>query len=224
MIIAKFILVAFVGYLLGSIPFGLIITKYKAHIDIRDYGSGKTGTTNVLRTVGKRASLLVAVLDVLKGSLAVVFAGFIVGTGYISIGEYGGLGLAFAQALAAFAAVIGHIWPIFIKFKGGRGVATFIGGLVALCPVAGLFGGEALIITAGMTGFVSLGSIMGVVGAYAILIPLTMMYDFPLEYLAYVLLGTLLIIFMHRDNIKRLITGKERKLGQKAEKLDVKSA
>jgi glycerol-3-phosphate acyltransferase PlsY len=222
MIIAKFILVAFIGYLLGSIPFGLIVGKYKAKIDIRDYGSGKTGGTNVLRTLGRKAFLLVATLDILKGALAVVFAGFIIGTDYMAVGEYGQLGLLFAQALAALAAVIGHIWPIFVKFRGGRGVATFIGGLIVLCPVAGLFGGEALIITAGISGFVSLGSIIGVVGAYAILIPLTIMYGFPIEYLLYVLLGTLLIIFMHRDNIKRLISGKERKLGQKAEQVDPK--
>jgi len=220
MLIAKFILVAFIGYLLGSIPFGLIVGRWKAHIDIRDYGSGKTGGTNVLRTLGKKAFLLVATLDITKGALAVVFAGIIIGTDSMTIGEYGGLGILFAQALAALAAVIGHIWPIFVKFRGGRGVATFIGGLIALCPVAGIFGGEALIITAGISGFVSLGSIIGVVGAYAILIPLTIMYGFPLEYLIYVLLGTMLIIFMHRDNIKRLMSGKERKLGQKADKVD----
>jgi glycerol-3-phosphate acyltransferase PlsY len=217
MLIAKFILVAFIGYLLGSIPFGLLAGKRKAKIDIRDYGSGKTGSTNVLRTLGSKAFVLVATFDIAKGALAVVIAGLIIGTDSIAIGEYGYLGLVFAQVLAGLSAVVGHIWPIFIKFKGGRGVATFMGGLIALCPAAGLFGGEALIITAGITGFVSLGSIIGVVGAYAILIPLTIMYGFPLEYLAYVLAGTLLIIFMHRDNIKRLVSGKERKLGQKAE-------
>jgi glycerol-3-phosphate acyltransferase PlsY len=111
----------------------------------------------------------------------------------------------------------GHIWPVFVKFKGGRGVATFFGGLIALCPVAGLFGGEALIIGAGLSGFASLGSIIGVVGAYAILIPLTVIYGFPIEYLGYVLIGTILILFVHRDNIKRLLSGKERRLNEKAE-------
>ena len=223
LLIAKFILVAFIGYLLGSIPFGLIVSKRKANIDIRNYGSGKTGGTNVLRTLGRKSFILVASLDIAKGALAVVIAGFVVGTDYMAIGSYGYLGIVFAQALAGLAAVIGHIWPIFVKFKGGRGVATFLGGLIALCPAAGLFGGEALIITAGISGFVSLGSIIGMVGAYAILIPLTIMYGFPPEYLAYVLAGTLLIIFMHRDNIKRLLSGKERKLGQKAEKSEPKT-
>ena len=218
MLIAKFILVAFIGYLLGSIPFGLIISKYKAKIDIRQYGSGKIGGTNVLRTLGKKVFLLVVLLDISKGALAVVFAGIIFGQEYIVVGS-SGLGLLFAQVIAALAAITGHIWPIFLKFKGGRGVATFIGGLIALCPVAGLFGGEALIIGAGLSGFASLGSIIGVVGAYAILIPLTIMNGYPIEYLGYVLIGTLLIIFVHRGNIKRLLSGKERRLNQKSEKL-----
>lgn len=218
MIIAKFIMVALIGYLLGSIPFGLIISKWKAKIDIRQYGSGRTGGTNVLRLLGKKAFLTVASLDILKGALAVVIAGLIFGQDYLMVGN-SGLGVLFAQVVAALAAVAGHIWPIFIKFKGGRGVATFFGGLIVLCPVAGLFGGEALIIGAGLSGFASLGSIIGVVGAYAILVPLTLVYGFPIEYLGYTLVGTLLILFVHRGNIKRLLAGKERKLNQKAEPL-----
>ncbi len=218
MLIAKFIMVALIGYLLGSIPFGLIIAKRKAKIDIRQYGSGRTGGTNVLRMLGKKAFLLVASLDILKGALAVLIAGLIFGQDYLVVGN-SGLGLLFAQVIAALAAVAGHIWPIFIKFKGGRGVATFFGGLIALCPVAALFGGEALIIGAGLSGFASLGSIIGVVGAYAILVPLTLVYGFPIEYLGYALIGTLLILFVHRGNIKRLLAGKERKLNQKAEPL-----
>jgi len=218
-LIAKFILVAFIGYLLGSIPFGLLVSKRRAKIDIRQYGSGKTGGTNVLRTMGRKAFLLVAVLDIAKGALAVVFAGLIIGQDYMIVGS-SGLGTLFAQVVAALAAIAGHIWPIFVKFKGGRGVATFIGGLLALCPPAGLFGGEALIIGAGLSGFASLGSIIGMVGAYAILIPLTILNGFPLEYLFYVLVGTVLIIYMHRDNIKRLLSGKERRIDQKSEKAD----
>ena len=179
MLIGKFVLVAVIGYLLGSIPFGLIISKVKSNIDIRNYGSGKTGGTNVLRTLGRKAFITVAALDIAK-------------------------------------AVIGHIWPIFLKFKGGRGVATFLGGLIALYPPAGLLGSEALIIGAGLSGFASLGSIIGLVSAYAILIPMTILYGFPIEYLGYVLIGTLLIIFVHRDNIKRLLSGSERRLNQKS--------
>ena len=219
MIIAKFILVAVVGYLLGSIPFGLIISRRRAKIDIREYGSGKTGGTNVLRTLGRKAFLLVATLDIAKGALAVVLAGLIIGHDYISFGG-SGVGLLFAQVIAALGAIIGHIWPIFLKFKGGRGVATFLGGLIALCPAAGLFGGEVLIIGAGLSGFASLGSIAGVVGAYTILIPLTIIYGFPVEYLCYTFIGTLIILFVHRGNIRRLLNGKERRLNQKSLKTE----
>ncbi len=214
MIIAKFILVIVIGYLLGSIPFGLIVSRHKAKIDIRDYGSGRIGGTNVLRTLGRKAFLMVAALDIAKGALAVVFAGLIIGNDYIIVGN-SGLGLL-SQVLAGLAAVIGHIWPVFVKFKGGRGVATFIGGLIALFPIAGLLGGEAVIIGAGLSGFASLGSIIGVVGIFAILIPLTIIFNLPIEYLTYAFAGTLLIIFVHRDNIKRLIAGSERRLDQKA--------
>jgi len=215
MIIAKFAAVVILGYLLGSIPFGLLVGRRSAKVDVRQYGSGKTGATNVLRTAGKKAAALVVILDVSKGVLAVLFAGLIVRGDYLVVGEFG-LGMLVAQVLAASAAIIGHIFPVFLKFKGGRGVAPFFGGLIALCPPAALFGGEILIIGAGLTKFASLGSIAGVVGTYAILVPLTIMNGFPIEYLAYALIGTIIIIVMHRDNIVRLIKGKELKLGQKA--------
>jgi len=220
MIIAKFAAVVILGYLLGSIPFGLLIGRRSAKVDVRQYGSGRTGATNVLRAAGKKAAALVVILDVSKGVLAVLFAGLIVRSDYLVVGEFG-LGMLVAQVLAASAAILGHIFPVFLKFKGGRGVAPFFGGLVALCPPAALFGGEILIIGAGLTKFVSLGSIAGAVGTYAILVPLTIMNSFPIEYLAYALIGTIIIIVMHRDNIVRLVKGKERKLGQKAETGDL---
>ena len=152
-----------------------------------------------------------------------VFAGLIVGKGYLVIGDFG-LGALVAQVLAALAAMAGHNWSVFLRFRGGRGVATFFGGLVALCPPAAIFGGEIIIIGAGLTRYVSLGSIAGAVGAYAILVPLTIMNGFPIEYLFYALVGAIIIIVMHRDNIARLISGKERKLGEKAEKKDSPSS
>ena len=129
-----------------------------------------------------------------------------------------------AQVLAALAAILGHNFPVFLKFKGGRGVATFFGGLIALCPVAAIFGGEMLLIGAGLTRYASIGSIVGVVGTYTVLVPLTILNSFPIEYLAYALIGTIIIIVMHRDNIVRLIQGKERKLGKKVEPADSPSA
>ncbi len=219
MIIAKFVAVVVIGYLLGSIPFGLLISRRSAKVDVRQHGSGKIGATNVLRTAGGKAAALVASLDVSKGMLAVVFAGLIVGRSYLVVGDFA-LGMLVAQVMAALAAIAGHIWSVFLKFRGGRGGATFFGGLIALCPVAALFGGEILIIGAGLTKFASLGSIAGAVGTYAILVPLTILNGFPIEYLAYALIGTIVVIVMHRDNIARLVSGKERKLGEKAETMD----
>ena len=220
MIIAKFAIVVSLGYLLGSIPFGLLIGRRSAKVDVRQHGSGRTGATNVLRTAGRKAAAAVAVLDISKGVLAVIFAGLIMRGDYLMVGEFG-LGMLLAQVLAALAAVLGHIFPIFLKFKGGRGVATFFGGLIALCPVAAIFGGEILLIGAGLTRYASFGSIVGVVGTYTVLVPLTIFSGFPLEYLIYALLGTIIIIVMHRDNIVRLMHGKERKLGKKVETGDL---
>jgi glycerol-3-phosphate acyltransferase PlsY len=217
MMIIKFISVVIIGYLLGSIPFGLLIARRYAKVDVTKYGSGKIGATNVLRTAGRKPAIVVTILDLAKGILAVIFAGLIVGKGYLVVDGIG-LGALVAEVLAALAAIIGHNWSVFLKFRGGRGVATFFGGLVALCPPAAIFGGEIIIIGAGLTRYVSLGSIAGAVGSYAVLVPLTIMNGFPIEYLFYALVGTIIIFVMHRDNIARLVSGKERKLGEKAKR------
>ncbi len=215
-IIAKFVAVVLIGYLLGSIPFGMLITRHRIKVDVRQYGSGRTGATNVLRTAGRKAAALVGTCDVLKGVLAVVIAGLIFGREYLVVGNFA-LGMLVAQVVAALAAMAGHNWPVFLKFRGGRGVATFFGGLIALFPPAAIFGGEMFIIGIGLSKFASIGSIAGAVGTYAILVPLTILNGFPIEYLAYALIGTIAIIVMHRDNIGRLMSGKERKLGDKVE-------
>ena len=217
MIIVKFVLVLLIGYLLGSIPFGRIVSHFYAKKDITAFGSGKTGATNVLRTAGSKAAALVVVGDVSKGIFSVVFALLIFGNDLLVVGNFG-LGTLVAQVMAALAAVAGHNWSIFLKFKGGRGVATFFGGLIALCPPAALIGGEVFFVSAGLTRYASLGSILGVISAYLILVPLTIIYKFPLEYTVYALIGSLVIIYMHRDNINRLVAGTERKIGQKADK------
>jgi len=217
-IIAKFVAVILIGYLLGSIPFGVIIGRRSAKVDVRQIGSGKTGATNVLRVAGKKAAALVLILDLLKGLLAVVLAGLIFNGDYLVVGSSGLWWLArSAQVSAALAAIAGHKWPIFLRFRGGRGVATFFGGLFALCPPAALFGGVVLILGASLTRYASLGSIAGAVGAYAILVPLTIINGFPIEYLVYTLIGAIFIIVVHRDNIVRLISGTERKIGEKVE-------
>ena len=223
MIIAQFIAAILIGYLLGSISFGLLIGKRMANVDVRQYGSGRTGGTNVLRTAGRKAAALVACLDVLKGALAVIFAGLLVGEGYLVVGGFG-LGALVAQVLAALAAVAGHVWPVFFKFRGGRGVAPFSGGLLVLYPIAALFSGGVILLTIGLTRYASLGSIAGVVGTYAILAYLTIWNGLSLEYLLYALVGAVLIIVMHRDNIVRLVSGTERRLGEKAEMRDLPSS
>jgi len=210
-IIAKFVGVALMGYLLGSIPFGVIIGRRSAKVDVRQYGSGRMGATNVLRVAGKKAAALVTILDLSKGILAVVFAGLIFSGEYLMVS---------AQVVAPLVAVAGHNWSVFLKFKGGRGVATFFGGLMVLCPWAALFGGAVLIIGVGLTRYVSLGSIAGALGTCAILVPLTIIKGFPIEYLVYTLIGATFIIVMHRDNIARLISGTERKIGGKIERKD----
>lgn len=218
MIIAKLIAVVIIGYLLGSIPFGLLIARRKAGVDIRQYGSGKTGMTNVLRTAGRKAAALSLVLDCLKGIIAVILAGLIIGDDYLVVGVIG-LSALPAQVIAALAAVAGHNWSVFIGFQGGRGVATFFGGLLALCLPAALFG--IVVLFAGMllTRYASLGSIAGMVAAYSILVPLTIINSFPVEYLAYTLAGMIIIVVMHRGNISRLISGRERRLGDKVKEL-----
>jgi glycerol-3-phosphate acyltransferase PlsY len=189
-------------------------------VDVRQYGSGKMGTTNVLRTAGSKAAILVFVLDLLKGVAAVFIAGLIVGRDYLVVGGVH-WGVLVAQVIAALAAMAGHNRSVFLKFHGGgRGVATFFGGMAALFPPAALFGGEIFIIGAGLTKFVSLASISAVVSTYAVLIPLTILNRFPIEYLIYALVGSIVIIIVHRDNISRLLAGKERRLGERAKLRD----
>ena len=217
MIIAKFAAVVLIGYLLGSIPFGVLISRRSVRIDVRNYGSGKTGATNVLRVAGKKAAAIVVVLDILKGVLAVVFAGLIISEDYLVVGGSGFWWLVRSgEVMAALAAIAGHKWPVFLKFKGGRGTATFFGGLAALCLPAALFGGEILFLTAILTRYASVGSISGALAACMILIPLTIINGFPVEYLIYALIGAIFVIVAHWDNIGRLVAGTERKLGGKA--------
>jgi glycerol-3-phosphate acyltransferase PlsY len=206
------------GYLLGSIPFGVIVARLTANLNVMEMGSKSTGTTNVLRTAGKKAAIIVFVGDLLKGVLAVVFARIIMGHSYLALGIFG-FGPPFGLVLAALAAVVGHNWSVFLKFRGGRGVTTYFGGMIALSWQAALLGGELFIISAFTTRFVSLGSIAAVVGTYALMILFTVFFNLPLEFLLYALIGTIVIIIMHRGNINRLLAGNERRLGDKAEEL-----
>ncbi len=215
MIIAKFAAVIIGGYILGSIPFGVIISRLSARVDVRDFGSGKTGATNVLRVAGKKAALTAVLLDFFKGTLAVFLAGLLFRGNYLVVASGYWWLASGAQVLAGMAAVGGHKWPVFLSFRGGRGVATYFGGLLALYPLAAVVGGGILFLSTGLTRYVSLGSIVGAVSALALLLPLTLFYGTPFEYLVYTLVGAIFIIVVHRDNIARLRAGKERKIGEK---------
>jgi glycerol-3-phosphate acyltransferase PlsY len=214
MMIAKLVAVVVIAYLLGSIPFGLIIGKLKSGVDVREHGSGKTGATNVMRTIGTKLGVLTLVLDVVKATAAVMLAAVIIGSGsgILTIGSASLNWQHLAQVLAGLAAVAGHTWPVFAKFKGGRGVTAYFGTLFAIFPAAGIFGAEVLAIAALRSRHMSLGSLLGALAACCLMIPLTILYNFPLIYLAYGLVVTALLVYQHQDNIKRLRQGTERRL------------
>jgi glycerol-3-phosphate acyltransferase PlsY len=214
MMIAKLVAVVVIAYLLGSIPFGLIIGKLKSGVDVREHGSGKTGATNVMRTIGTKLGVLTLVLDVVKATVAVMLAALIIGSsgGVLTIGSVSLNWQHIAQVLAGLAAIAGHTWPVFAKFKGGRGVTAYFGTLFAIFPPAGIFGAEVLAIAALRSRHMSLGSLLGALAACCLMIPMTILYNFPIIYLAYGLVVTALLVYQHQDNIKRLRQGTERQL------------
>jgi glycerol-3-phosphate acyltransferase PlsY len=209
--VARFVLAVIAAYLLGSIPFGLIIGRLRGGVDIRQYGSGKTGATNVMRTVGYKFGYLTLMLDGVKAAIAVLLATLIVDGGSLAIGSVS-LDWKAAQVLAGVGAMAGHNWPLFARFRGGRGVAAFFGTLFAIYPPAGLLGVEVLVILALRSRHMSLGSVAGTIAALCLLVPLTVFYGFPLVYLVYCLVVAALIVYQHRDNIRRLRQGVERQL------------
>jgi glycerol-3-phosphate acyltransferase PlsY len=213
-VIAEFIAVVIIAYLLGSIPFGLIIGKLKKGVDIREYGSGKTGATNLMRVAGTKLGVLTIVLDVIKAGGAVMLAAVIIDSsrGGFTIGGVFVYWQHVARVVAGLAAVVGHNWPIFAKFKGGRGVTAYFGTLFAICPPAGIFGAEVVAITALRSRHMSRGSILGALAAWCLMIPLTIAYDLSPIYLAYGLVVIALLVYQHQDNIKRLRQGTERRL------------
>jgi glycerol-3-phosphate acyltransferase PlsY len=215
MIVARFVAVVIIAYVLGSIPFGLIIGKLKKGVDIREQGSGKTGATNLMRVAGTKLGLLALVLDVVKATGAVLLAALIVdrGAGVLTIGSASVYWQHIAQVAAGLAAVAGHNWPIFAKFRGGRGVTAYFGTLFAIFPPAGIFGAEVLAIAALRSRHMSLGSLLGAVATWCLMLPLTVMYHLlPPIYLVYGFVVIALIAYEHRDNVKRLRQGTERQL------------
>ncbi len=198
-----YILAVLAAYLVGALPTGYLVARSSKNVDILKHGSGRTGTTNVLRTLGWRAAGLVFAGDFLKGVVAVAIARA------VSAGD------PVVEVLAGLVAIAGHTYSVFIGFKGGRGVATGVGALAAMSPVAALVAATVAFSTMAVTRYVSLGSILGACSAPATLAVLVTVYGQPPPFLAYALLGATFIVVAHKDNIVRLLRGTERKLGDR---------
>ena len=198
MALELFLPVAFViGYLLGSIPFGLILTRLAGTQDLRTVGSGNIGATNVLRTGRKGLAAATLLLDALKGTAAVVLSGYLAGPN--------------AAMVAGLGAFLGHLFPVWLGFKGGKGVAVYIGILIGLFWPGALFFCLLWLATAFTTRYSSLSA---QVAAFLTPIALWWFGHLALASLAAVL--TLLMFYMHRENIRRLQSGTESRIGQKS--------
>ena len=187
---------AVASYLIGSIPNGFILARLTKGIDIRQFGSGNIGATNVWRTLGPVPGIIVLLLDMSKGVASVL------------IGRYlGGVG---TELIAAFLALCGHSWPIFLKFKGGKIVATGGGIILAISPLTTLVALVVLLITVAISRYVSLGSILA-----AITVPVTMIIlRMNILYILFGVVIAVFVIYKHRPNIKRILSGTEFKVGK----------
>jgi glycerol-3-phosphate acyltransferase PlsY len=194
------IIYALLSYLLGSVPSGYLIYRRIKKRDIRKFGSKSMGATNLLRLTDKKTALLAASFDILKGFLPV----------FLSLKLFDDLNFSL---LCGFLAVLGHCFPVYIKFRGGKGVATTAGVYLALSlPSLGIVAVVFLAAIA-LTKYVSLGSLLGIMT-----LPLTaLLFGYEKQVVFFGGALFLLIVFQHRENIKRLIQGKERKLGEKEE-------
>jgi len=211
MIIGKFVIVAIVAYLLGAIPFALIVSKKLAGVDITKHGSGNIGGTNVYRVLGRKAGAIAIILDLAKAFTAVMAAKYIIGDSVLMVAEMP-ITWQWGQALAALMVMLGHNWSVYIKFKGGKGVATYFGSWFAMWPPAALFAAVILVLTLLRSRYMSLGSLLSAAGVLILFIVLTVGYDFPVVYLVYSMIAAALIFYQHRANIDRLGSGTEMRL------------
>ena len=195
------------AYLLGSISWGYMLLQLKMGVDVREYGSGRTGMSNVLRTGGAVAAATVLTLDIAKGVLAVVMARMVIGT-------------TAAEVSAALIVLVGHNWPVFLQFKGGRGILTALGGLAIMAPVPAILATATFLAITAWTRYISLGSMIGVmIGAVAVL-ALALAGWLSDTYMVYGFIACAMIIWQHRDNIQRIRQGSERRLGHSATKAE----
>ena len=191
------------GYLLGSLPCGYLAGRWCKGIDLRTIGSGSTGATNVLRNVGKGPALVVFLLDVAKGAAAVLLAGALTATDPLN---------DWIQMLAGLAALAGHIWPVWLGFKGGKAVATGLGMFLGLAWPVGLACFGVFLAVFSLSKIVSLASVVA-----AISLPLLMTAGSDSNAnLLVALVAMVLVLWRHRSNIQRLINGTEPKIGQKS--------
>lgn len=210
-LVIQYALVILLGYLLGSIPFGYIVGRIRG-IDVREYGSGRTGGTNVLRSAGKLPAAVTIIGDLAKGAIAVLLGRALLGT-------------ELAAALAGVGAVLGHNWSVFLGFRGGAGTATSMGGYFVLAPMATVVVG----IFSAIAGFVvlryaSVTSILICLLMTPALLIAALFFDQPLEHLAYALTVGTIVLLSHRPNIRRLLQGTERRIGEPAKKIVEKEA
>jgi len=207
--IATYILMAVIAYAIGSVNFSVIISKKIAGFDVREKGSGNAGTTNMLRSVGKGAAALTLILDIAKGLVAILIA-MLVGKIATEANP------AILVQLAGFFAVLGHTFPVFFGFKGGKGVATSLGVLLLINPLVGVICLVFALVVMAFTRMVSLGSIMA-----AILFPVLTLFikdGYITDGYTYVFFGiamAILVIFNHRSNLKRIYNGTENRLSFK---------
>jgi glycerol-3-phosphate acyltransferase PlsY len=194
--IGTYLLAIVIGYLLGSIPFGLLLTRFAGTQDLRSIGSGNIGATNVLRTGRKGLAAATLLCDMLKGTLAVVLAG-----------TYGGPEAAMLAGLAAF---LGHLFPVWLNFKGGKGVAVYIGVLIGLFWPAAIVFCVLWLATAATSRYSSLSSLVA-----SFITPIFLWWFGHPALAALFAVLTLLLFYVHRDNIKRLQAGTEGRIGEK---------
>lgn len=193
----EFIISVIIGYFLGSISFSYLITKKIAKIDIRQHGSGNAGATNTLRVLGKGPAITVLLLDAIKGMAAIFLVKFLLH------------GNDLTSVTAGVMAVIGHNWPVFFGFRGGKGIATTIGVMATLSWISALLAGIVTTAIIVWKRYVSLGSLV-----YVILVPLFMyLFDKPSAYIWGSVIISVLAFFKHYENVIRLFQGKERKIG-----------
>ncbi len=211
------VVVIIIAYFVSAFPSGVVWGRLLKGVDVRDFGSGKTGATNSLRTLGWKVSLLVFLSDMSKGSISVGLP-LLLGSQFFTLN--GTDQTPWVVMCCGFASVYGHNHSIFIGFKGGRGVAAGMGQVLTVSPVTMLIVGFIDLFILGLSRYVSLGSVLGCVLVDIFLVINIWLTKLDPRYLAWGLVITIYIILSHRDNIERLLKGTERKIGEKAKPLD----